>query len=402
MTWLPRDTVLGELTLADTFVFYDGPRVFSCRSLTDQTYLAVWAEEGADADLWLYVPVSAARLAMIRSGGMSLREALSTPEGIAYLVRLPHDEDESDEARPISRSDLQDAWLPDEGFRLEIETATLRQADSEDAIVALARQEHRTRLRLRLRLDDELRSEAPARSVGELLVLTQNVYDNLGLAISEPDPPQTGRIPARISLEVESSVLETRAASFVVELGASKSDDLFGSSLFTQVTQRLLSLLDVSVDFDSLASDVRSLRPRGAKSFRKFVAGLADTGGDVTVAAAGVSFAYTRRVLSRDTLQNLVLILNRLVPDEEVEQIRGRMRLYRGDTQRRVFGLQDEAADLSYEGKVSDRAFNQVAHAELGASYDVVIVATSVLDEVVGERRVRYELDQLAPISDLQ
>jgi hypothetical protein len=92
MTWLPTATVLGELEIGEIFVEFDGPRVFSCTSLTDQIFIAGWAEEGEAADLWLYLPVSQNRLRMVRSGAMRLRDAFTDPESFVYLVTLHHDD----------------------------------------------------------------------------------------------------------------------------------------------------------------------------------------------------------------------------------------------------------------------------------------------------------------------
>ena len=124
MSWLPRGTSLGQLTAEETFVFYDGPRVFSCRSLTDQWFIAAWADEGQSYDLWLYVAVSSARLSMVKSGGLLLRDAFLQPEGSLYLVTIHHDESMQDTVEPIEPETLDESLLPGPSFRLELPTHT--------------------------------------------------------------------------------------------------------------------------------------------------------------------------------------------------------------------------------------------------------------------------------------
>ncbi|MGH3898831.1 MAG: DUF6575 domain-containing protein [Pseudonocardiaceae bacterium] len=400
MSWLPEGTELGELALEETFVFYDGPRVFSCRSLTDQLFLAAWAEEGAVADTWLYVPISAARIAMVRSGGLLLRAAFAAPEGLVYNVTIPHDADRSCEVITAAPADLSDEWLPGENFKLDIPTRTLRPAEKEQEVERRARQEGRTHLRLRVQLPAYTRSEAPTRKIGELLILTQTIYDNIGLSLLEDDPPQRGRIPDKVTYETASELVGFAAASFVVEIAASRSNDLFGDSAFADVTKELLKLLGLGLERELLLDELSTLRPRGAKSFRSFVTGLASTGGDVMVSAAGENLPFTRQVLTAERLESMVLILNNLVPDE-VSEIRGRMRLYAADLTRKIFGAHDEFNDLRYEGKIADRALPQVDHAQINDLYDVVVSVFPVFDEAVGERKPRYVLEQLV-VADLE
>jgi hypothetical protein len=399
MSWLPEGTALGELRIEETWVFYDGPRVFSCRSLTDQWYIAAWAEAGNDADRWLYMPVSATRLVMIRSGGLSLREAFGRPEALIYVTRLSHQEGDPHTAQPVSVDTLREEWLPGPDFRLDLPTQTLPPAEPVDALTVRARQEGRTRFRLEVAFNGYTRTEAPTRVVGEILLLSQNMFDNIGLALKEADPPQAGRIPQTVTEETASQVVELRAASFVIELAATRLDDLFGGSLFALTTKRLLVLLDFHLQEPDLRTELAQLRPRGAKSFRRFVTGLANTGGDVFIAAAGSDFAAGERRWSAERLQDFVRLLTSLVPDEQVTEIRSRMRLYRADLERRLFGLRDELAEVSYEGPIETQAFLQVDHAPINDVYDVLISAYAVLDEVVGETKVTYRLAQLSRIT---
>lgn len=398
MSWLPEGTVLGELHLEETFVEYDGPRVFSCVSATDQHFIAGWAEEHPEYDMWLYLPVSEARLISVRSGGLTLRDAFERPEGLVYQVTLPLDSDGApDLVSPVDPSRLRDEWLPEPDFRIELQTATLPPAESGDLWRLRAIQESRSRIRLQVKLPRTTRSEAPTKKVGELLVSTQSLYDNFGLALLRSDPPQAGPIPHEVAAETATDVVGLAAASFVVELASSNYDDLLGESTFADITKRVLTLLDLSLDRDAMIEQLTALRPRGAKSFRNFVRGLASTGGAVTLAAVGTSLDYTARDLSPERLQTLRQILDTLVPDDAFE-IRGHMLLYRGDTERKQFGVRDELTDARYEGQIAERAVPQVHLAALDQIYDVLIYETSTYDEAVNERKAVYVLEQLTPI----
>ncbi|MET9203351.1 DUF6575 domain-containing protein [Gordonia sp. NPDC003585] len=402
MTWLPSGTVLGELLMEETLVYYDGPRVFTCRSITDQRYLVAWANEQDDGDTWLYVPLSQARLNVLRSGAWPLREAFVLPESIVYRVDLTDSDEDSNSARDVARlissEDIPEDWLPGENFRLELETATVTPADSPEVLAFKAQQENRTRLRLEIDHADVLRTEAPTRQVGEILVLAQRMYDNFGMSLGSGEVNAKGRIPKEIASRVASDVLALSAASFVIELGSRNFEPLFGDSLFADSTKHLIALLDPNLEREAISEQLRDLGPRAAKSFRKFVSGLADTGADVSVAAASVNFGYTVQAMSSERLGFLKLMLTRLVPDEEVTSIREEMELVAYDSGRRTFGLKGSADDV-YEGAVSAVVTRQMPNPTIHARYDALIEATSVLNEVIGETKVTYRLLQLIPAS---
>lgn len=66
MSFLPAIQGYGDLQLVEVFVAYDGPRVLSAQSATGQFFLAGWAAEGPEYDDWMFVPISSARLVMVR------------------------------------------------------------------------------------------------------------------------------------------------------------------------------------------------------------------------------------------------------------------------------------------------------------------------------------------------
>ena len=399
MNLLPANTVLGELRLTEVYVDYDGPRVFSCRALTGQDFVAGWAEDGADYDAWLYLPISPARLAMVRSGGISLREAFERPEGLVYRVVQHVDEALPDLVEPLPGSRLLDEWLPEPDFRLELTTHTLPPMDPPAELLARARQESRARMRIEIDLPNYSRSEAPTRRVGELLLSTQSLYDNIGLALLEAAPPQAGRFPEHVALQTATDVVGLAAASLVIEIASNQTDDLFGDSVFARITEKVVGLLNPRLERNELVEELSELRARGARSFRTFVKSLADTGGSVSMAGAGSATGYVDQALSADAIASLYRILSSVVP-EEVLEIRGPMRLYAANLESHRFGALDETANERYEGRISKRALPRVDHAELNAVYEMLIIDERTIDEGTGETKASYTLEQLTPAGD--
>ena len=399
MTWLPRHTSMGELSIHEVFVYFDGPRVFSARSETDQLYVAGWAEEEATFDLWLYMPVSKARLRMIRSGHWTLRESFEKPEGPILSVALNHNADIADAVEMLEAADLREEWLPAPDYRIQLPTPTLAPAISPEELSQKAKQEGRTRLRIEISSQDRFRSEAPTRRVAALLSATQNVLDNFGLVELDANPAQDGRFARQVIDRMETDLLELAAASFVIEIGAVDGEDLLGDSPIGRVSDRLVGLLSTQISPDELWGSLADLKPRAAKSFRSFVNELANLASDITVATADTMRNYRSESLTAQQVSSLRALLKQIVPDE-IREIRGRMTLYLGDNERRLFGFRDLHSGTSYEGRVGERAIPLVEHATLGEIYDVAISAYAQLDKGAGEVKEKYVLEQLLASND--
>ena len=79
-----------ELELVETFIYYDQPVLFTCKSLSSEVhsckdakgklYLAVAADENETMETWLYVEISDQRLCDLKSGVIDLRSAFAEPE----------------------------------------------------------------------------------------------------------------------------------------------------------------------------------------------------------------------------------------------------------------------------------------------------------------------------------
>lgn len=397
MSWLPEGTVLGELELREVFVEYDGPRLFVCSSLTDQLYLAGWAEEGRGFDRWLYVPVSQARLTAIRSGLIPLIAAYTHAEGFTYLV-TSHDGGNTT-VHPARASELEESWLPDSQLRLDLPTPTAQEAMTPEQLERLAKQEWRTRLDLRVHLPEYYRTEAPTRAIGSILIALQGALENLGALELHDEPPQSGVLPDDVTRKMSSNIVALSAASFVIGVASAESQDLFGESTFSAAVSRLISLASDSMDEVTVASDVAALRPRAARSYRRFVKELSAANGDVSITAGSPSFGNKTARLDAAALQRLSDILDATVP-EEPSEVRGRMYLIGGQTEKGKFTLRDSESDTVYEGSVSEAAQYQMRRATLDDAYDVILSEEALSEGATGERKLRYVLEQMVHVDD--
>ena len=67
-TCLPVTPELGHLTLSETYIYYDGPKLFLCENRLGVRYLSVWVGSNAQGEVWLLAPISLGRLGLVRAG----------------------------------------------------------------------------------------------------------------------------------------------------------------------------------------------------------------------------------------------------------------------------------------------------------------------------------------------
>jgi hypothetical protein len=124
MSILPQSTILGNLEIIEVYVYCDQPCLFACRNRTGHIFLAVWIEETAVFNQWLYVALSEQRFTSIRSGKIDLRDAfLKSEEGFVFEVKITRDRS-PDSIIIILCARLDEDWLPRAGEFLELAADT--------------------------------------------------------------------------------------------------------------------------------------------------------------------------------------------------------------------------------------------------------------------------------------
>src|SRR5690242_17541072 len=89
----PRTEELGELSLDEILVEYDGPRLLSCSNrLTGATYLVLWIGHEHDSDSWLLAPTSTGIIEKVRRGRLEVRNPFVTsPSRKVYRLSIKDD-----------------------------------------------------------------------------------------------------------------------------------------------------------------------------------------------------------------------------------------------------------------------------------------------------------------------
>ena len=110
---LPKSTILGHLKIFEIYEFYNIPVLFACKNKADHIYMAVWIDETADRDIWLYVSLSPQRFAHIRAGQISLHDAFTKPEDDVVLeVVVYKSVEQKSEVVVIPTEEMDQSWAP--------------------------------------------------------------------------------------------------------------------------------------------------------------------------------------------------------------------------------------------------------------------------------------------------
>jgi len=103
---------VGRLSFVEVYEECDGPRLFACRSEAGKRYLVFSAAEEDGAKVWVLMPISDGRLADVRSGRVSLRDAVQRCEfGEVILATVPFDG--VPQVRFLLPADVPDSDLPE-------------------------------------------------------------------------------------------------------------------------------------------------------------------------------------------------------------------------------------------------------------------------------------------------
>ncbi|QSN49779.1 DUF6575 domain-containing protein [Mycobacteroides abscessus] len=109
---------LADLTIDETFVYYDGPKLFTAAAPSGVRFLCEWAEETDTYDRWLCTRISDQRRELLRAGATTIRDIFTHPEFELYVVTEYCDSSSRTEVEQKGPETVPDQWLPADDARL--------------------------------------------------------------------------------------------------------------------------------------------------------------------------------------------------------------------------------------------------------------------------------------------
>ena len=381
-------TGLGRLEIVETYVYYDQPVLFSCKSAAGHLYLGVAADENDKHETWLYVGVSAERLSLIRSGGIDLHDAFAEPED-GFLLReiIPYDDQTQPRMEPIQPDQISEDMLPMPGECLDLEPKTLPALSNLEDI---AKASSRETLNLTLNFDDDPKTEAPITALIEILGGFQQVINRIRMVLINSD-----RITENIKREMGISLLNVKVGSVDILLASTRNVDLYSDSDFGNAIgnaiDEFMKLLKAGSDPEELKKLLEQLRSKVAEDYAELLKSLSKS-------VIDTRFKWTSpnperggtASLSKPQMQKAIEILKRFQEESpSTFKITGTLTGVWLSSKR--FAI--ETTEETYTGKIADKVFETVSKPTVNQEYTAEIQEITERNETTDEiTKTKYEL----------
>jgi len=389
MTRLVSGTMLGLLRLEHVIEYYDFPRIFSCRSSTGQLYISLSTYDDENECRWLYLPVTHSRCAAIFRGEFNLRMAFRAPEG-GFLVEAKTYSNARDEAFYILPDQVDDTDLPAEHYdvpnHLDV-SSELQRAPPQEVALATRRETFDYRIYPGVPRAHEI----PARKLGNILSVTQELIDALGQAATGV-PTVRGPIPAELLQKTKVNVTEVFHGSFGVQFLAANYNDLLGESTVASAIFEMTNLLRAADSEELLSNKLHVLHGRVASKYRRLLkelsdieSGLALDWGSVNQEAGGQFF------LSADEVKRAYAVVDKIdIAMAEEVTITGKLIGF--NTRTRSYEIESGSDNKSYRGKVAEEAIIEVTNPAVGEYYMARLRMLVETQSTSGDELVRWIL----------
>ena len=398
MAFLPNFNQLGSLELIEVYEFYDKPLlVLACNEL-DHRYLGVLIEDTLDRENWYFVGLSERRLHHVRSGFIDLYTAFADPEsGQIFNVSVPGDQQVLATISSIDRQDIDVQILPEKGEVLELQTVTIPRL-SED-LVRKAMQAKRIYLRLRFEFENQLRTEAPAKYLGEVLCSVQDLMNAIGQSIKEI-ATERGIIPRNIIQNNEFAVSTFGGGSFEVELASLQLVDLLDQADIARSVEELSALIEIGSDADRLREKLQELKVRVSANYLKFLQAIVKNTRETEIAwATPIERKHGLVKISSLTAKVAATVIQ-MGEIQEPDQFSVIGSLVGANLRSKTYEIIVSDQE-KYGGKIPEDFVNGIRGAVLGQTYVATIKRIRTIHPSTGKEELHHELLSLKTVNRL-
>lgn len=117
MSCLPKNTEFGVLKMIKVYDYYDCPRLFLCRNVSDQNFIGLSVKDEKDKMTWLYAKISEERLEKAEAGEIDLRDIFKKAEECVVFGVETHGEG-PDILFKVPCEIIPEKYLPEKGCNL--------------------------------------------------------------------------------------------------------------------------------------------------------------------------------------------------------------------------------------------------------------------------------------------
>lgn len=357
MNFLQPNDALGRLVIEETFLYFDGPRLFVAENAAGQKFLINCLDSDDLQDYWLSSAISERRLFALKDGVLPLREAFSVPE-LGYVIRFSTTRDGVlRQHQIIQPNELHADDLPDPEVFLRGELVERTTTDA----VFLAKRLNTDVVLLHLYPGLKI-FEASVRAVGKVL---SSFEDYLSSKISRL---QAGTENASTAFQV--NMLGTFAGSFGLELSVRGGDPRIGT-----IVKDAVDDLSFAADPHELEEKMAGVRDEEVASLKKFLSEIKRAGSDLKIEAA--SRTDTEAISVEVSLPKVRAAIKSLKREPSVGKTTKTLvaELVGINLRSRRFEIFDVESRETFTGAIDAVIFQELRVIELPRRYRVVIEA---------------------------
>jgi hypothetical protein len=390
---LPSGTVLGSLVLDLVIEYYDFPRLFTCHANTGQPYVALSVYDDDDEFHWLYLAVSSIRNSALLRGQLSLHDAFRHPEG-GYLTKVvTHQDGRSPSTIHLLPEQVTEEDLPAKDYVVSVEMPNNLPPERPTAR-QIAFATRRETFDYRIFPGQNQVHEIPARKLGGLLTVTQELIDALGQASSGLTTVR-GPLPAELLHKTKLHVTQTFPGSFGVQFCSAEFSDLFDHSIVSKALRELANLIEAQDSEDLLSNKLHSLHGRVTSKYRRLLKELVDLNsglfldwGAVNPDQGGVFELSSEQVKAAYTIVDRMEV-------EMADEITISGKLIGFNSRTRRYEILSSEDGMSYAGKLADEVKLEVANPAIGQFYEVDLRMLIETQSTSGDELIRWILVRL-------
>jgi hypothetical protein len=388
---LPKHTFLGELTLYETFEFFDFPRLFTAKTKTGIFYLALSIYDDFDNYEWLYLNISPDRLMSLIDQRICLHTAFTKPEE-GFLFKVYSSIQKPPRVEYILPEQLSPDELPIKDTLLKVIEKTKRYGLGEINPNLAAIATSRETFNMHLYPWDTKLPELSARVFGNILISTQELIDAIGQSCEEENPSVKGAISADILSQTKLNTCQIFEGSFGVQLKSSRINDLFNDSLAGRSVFEFLNLLSAQDNEYTLTKNLHKLKGRVASKYRRLLK-------DITVIGSGLRFEWGSPnsrfgglvSLSKSQIEKAYSIVDK-IDIQMSESIEIKAKLIGLNVRTKRYEIHSLENTDKYSGRVADETLSDIEHAVINNNYTATLKKIIETKSSTGDENIKWVL----------
>ena len=393
-------TPIGELNIIDVLFYYDGPRIFIGQNEASK-FLGFLVDEIDEWDQWLFAPVSKERVSQIKKGIISIREALlNVEDGWVFEIKLPVIEKASATVELRRPQDIPLQYLPQEESYIKVgeENDTVQTANElpnkRASTLEEAVESSRDVLDISISgFEDE--HELSCERAGNTL----RSYQMLAYSLDSRWKQNQKRPPHDVIHDNAANLTALFAASFGIRIKSRQHSGLFKDTDATAAIRRLSKLVSSSQDKDNLRAHLKTLTPRAAAWYQRFLENFREDTAQLKLEWASPNRDHDSTILTRTQLLTAYDILKETTETTVKLELEGT--LIAINLKRNTFYIVCDD-DNYYSGALSHEIVNQVSK---GYTFEVpmpvcaIVESREVLNLSTEMINTSYKLLAIRPIS---